>query len=126
MLIITTTSIINADVKSFVDDIIYDFIKLHLKQQIPDDEEKVKCMVLNYRTNKVADKITIKDFIFNHEKLQKDLAPYVTDAEYKCQKVFRFLGSPLGIASICLIIIFVIAIIIFFIVRRNKARRLPF
>lgn len=88
--------------KTFADDRIYDVIKIVLKNQYPDNEKKVECMVDDFHRNKVADKFYSIDLLTNHEKLSREMQPYVDEANLKCTLI-EFFQSPLGI---CVLIAF--------------------
>jgi hypothetical protein len=59
--------------KGFADDAIYEAIRVVLKRQYPDNEEKTKCMVDDFRRNKVADKFYTIDLLTNQEKLSQEV-----------------------------------------------------
>jgi hypothetical protein len=69
--------------KNFADDRIYDAIQIVLKNQYPDNQAKVQCMVDDFRRNKVADKFYTIDLLTNNEKLSKEIQPYVDEANLK-------------------------------------------
>lgn len=95
--------------KGFVDDGIYGAISLVLKQQYPGQEEKTKCMVDDFRRNKVVDKFYTFELITNQEKLSREIQPYVDEANLKCTLIL-FFQSPIGICV--LVALFVLAILI--------------
>lgn len=66
--------------KSFADDAVYTAIHAILKNQYPQEPEKVQCMLDDFRRNKIADKFYTPDIILNNEKLQREIQPYVDEA----------------------------------------------
>lgn len=109
--------------KTFSDDSIYDSIKKFLQNQIPDDDEKVDCMVDYYRSNNVADKFYSIDLLLNQEKLRQELQPYADDADSNCNKVVRFIKSPLGLSAIVITSLILLIIIVSIFVHCIKRKR---
>ena len=63
-----------------IDDGVYGIIHIMLRSEYPD--EKAKCMVDDFRSNKVVDKFFSADLLFNNEKLKREIQPYVDFANY--------------------------------------------
>lgn len=77
---------------NILDDGIYTAIHAILKNQYPNEPEKTQCMIDDFRRNKVADKFYTVDLVFNTEKLQREIQPYVDEAnlsEYRSSKSQR-------------------------------------
>ncbi|CRK97808.1 CLUMA_CG011184, isoform A [Clunio marinus] len=90
-----------------IDDGIYGAIHQILKNQYPENPEKAQCMVDDFRRNHVADKFYTPDLLFNNDKLQREIQPYVDKASIQCN-VILFFQSPLGICV--LVALFLLAI----------------
>jgi len=93
-----------------LDDGIYTAIHAILKNQYPNEPEKTQCMVDDFRRNKVADKFYTFDLIVNTEKLQREIQPYVDEANLKCTLI-AFFQSTWGILALILLFCLAISII---------------
>lgn len=96
--------------KGLADDGVYTAIEAILKNQYPNEDEKTKCMVDDFRRNHVADKFYTPDILFNQDKLQREIQPYVDEANVKCTLIV-FFQSPLGIAALVLLFLLALSII---------------
>lgn len=85
--------------KNFADDRIYDAIEVVLRNQYPDNQKKVQCMVDDFRRNKVADKFYTIDLLTNQEKLSKEIQPYVDEANLKVILTFLQLLRSWGFSE---------------------------
>lgn len=93
-----------------VDDAVYKAIHGLLILKNPENADLAKCMVDDFRGNKVAEKITYSaDLILNQEKLQNEIRDYENAAEIKC-KIALFLQTPIGICILILICLLLISI----------------
>lgn len=95
-------------IKDSFDDAIYKSIHGVLTVARPDQPELVKCMVDDFRGNKIADKFYSTELLTNSLKLQEEIQPYINVAEIKC-KIALFIQSPLGI---CILIALLLLLII--------------
>lgn len=93
--------------KNSIDDAIYKSIHGVLIATRPEQPALVKCMVDDFRGNKIADKFYSTDLILNTSKLQEEIEPYVDVAEAKCN-IALFLQSPLGIFVLIAILLLLI------------------
>lgn len=96
--------------KNAIDDGVYGAIHAILKNQYPDEPEKSQCMVDDFRRNKVADKFYTPDLLFNNDKLQREIQPYVDEANLKCTLIV-FFQSPIGICVLVGLFLLAISII---------------
>lgn len=78
-------------IKDAVDDGIYGAIHQLLKNSYPDEPEKTQCMIDNFRRNKIADRFYTPDLLFNNEKLQREIQPYVDEANFRKLIVVKYL-----------------------------------
>lgn len=67
-------------IKDAIDDGVYSAIHAILRNQYPDEPEKAQCMTDDFRRNKIADKFYSADLLLNTDKLQKEIQPYVDEA----------------------------------------------
>lgn len=108
---VCTLAIVQGNVfKGFADEGIYEAIRVVLKRQYPDNDQKVSCMVDDFRRNKVADKFYTFDLLTNQDKLSQEIQPYVDEANIKCT-IIEFFQSPLGIAALVLLFLLALSII---------------
>lgn len=96
--------------KTFADDRIYDAIEVVLRNQYPDNHKKVQCMVDDFRRNKVADKFYTIELLTNQEKLNREIQPYVDEANLKCSLI-EFFQSWIGIAVLICLFLLALSII---------------
>lgn len=94
-------------IKSITDDAIYKSIYGVLLATRPDQPALVKCMVDDFKGNKIADKFYSDDLLVNISKLQDEIEPYVGVAEAKCN-IALFLQSPFGICILIAILLLLI------------------
>jgi hypothetical protein len=64
--------------KGFADDAIYEAIRVVLRRQYPDNDQKVACMVDDFRRNKVADKFYTFDLLTNQDKLSQEVIKIIS------------------------------------------------
>jgi len=90
-----------------VDDAIYKAIHGLLLVDNPDKPELVKCIVDDFKGNKIADKFYTPDLLINTAKLKEEINPYLEVAQVKCN-IALFIQSPLGIFALIAVLLLLI------------------
>lgn len=103
-------ALIQCGVKDFTDDAIYSAMTVVLKNQHPDDDGKVECMIADLRRNKVADKFYTADLLINQDKLAREIQPYTDEANFKCTLIL-FFQTPIGICVIVALFLLAFSVI---------------
>lgn len=109
--VVCTIALVQSNVlKNAIDEGVYSAIHAVLKNQYPDEPEKVQCMIDDFRRNHIADKFYTADIIANPEKLKSEIQPYVDASNAFCT-VIVFFQTPLGIVAIVCLFLLAISII---------------
>lgn len=68
-----------------IDGGIYTIIDSMLKDEYKDNPKKAECMSKDFRSNNIADKFYTVDIVTNTEKLQRELQPFIDEANLSIQ-----------------------------------------
>lgn len=108
LLLVSALTLSQGDfIKSTIDDAIYKAIYGVLLANRPDQPALVKCMVDDFKSDKIADKFYSPDLLINSAKLEDEIRPYVYVAEAKC-KAALFIQSPVGIIILIAVLLLLI------------------
>lgn len=72
-------------VQDSIDDHIFDLIEQIFRKKYPRDEKKVLCMTEDIRDNKIVDRFYVKKLLTDLKQLEKDIEPYIENAEANCK-----------------------------------------
>jgi hypothetical protein len=95
----------------FVDDGIYGAIEKIIEKRNPHKtHDEIKCIVESFKDDKLVDKFYTADLLFNHQKLEREIEPYLSNVSTKCEWI-AFIKTPLGICCVVGLILAMLSII---------------
>lgn len=110
-------------VQDGIDEKVFDLIEQILRIKYPGNEEKVLCMTEDFKKNKIVDRFYVKDLLTDLKQLEKDIEPYIENAEANC-KVQSDPNGSISLPIIGLIIgISLILVVIFAFVGRKLMKK---
>lgn len=87
--ILLTVVVTGQIVQDTIDDHIFDLIEQIFRTKYPRDEKKALCMTEDIKKNKIVDRFYVKELLTDLKQLEKDIEPYIGNAEANCKLALK-------------------------------------
>lgn len=135
-LVFLFTFVYSQNVMEGIDVEIFEKIRLLFTKRYRYDVETISCIIADLQSNRIIDRFYKPELLSNQDALDRELKPYLDDAESNCksdeksgekpkeeQSDKNFFGTPVGISIIVLVIALLVIIIGLITMRVIKSRR---